>query len=117
MIEDLLTKLATPVLRFVILYGISLLGAALMSIFSMNKGFPGSISFLRAVFPQKSKRFYLLLDFILVTIFGSFVGTILFNPNTAFQAFCAGIGWIGALNVVASRASGDQEPPAPPEIK
>jgi len=81
-------------------YFITLFGSFIMYIFSFQKGFEGSISVLKRLFPKRRKVFYDRMDFFLVVISGSFVGMILFQPVSDVQAFTAGLGWVGAINMV-----------------
>ena len=76
-----------------------------MYIFSFQKGFDGSISMLRRLFPRKKKVFYDRLDFFLVVISGSFIGIIFFGPIDHKQAFTAGLGWVGAITLALKNSS------------
>jgi hypothetical protein len=81
-------------------YLTTLFGAAAMYVFSLNKGFQGSVDFLRKFFPDKSEVFYTRFDFFIVIIFGSIIGMIFFSPSTTLEALAAGFGWVGAINVL-----------------
>lgn len=84
-------------------YFTTLFGAISMYVFSLNKGFSGSIDFLKAFFPNRQEVFYIRCDFIVVNIVGSIVGTIFFNPSSALEALAAGFGWVGAINILLKR--------------
>jgi hypothetical protein len=81
----------------------TLLGAGAMYVFSLHKGFQGSVPFLKKVFPGHGAVFYNRLDCILVICFGSIIGTIFFAPSSAIQALAAGFGWVGAINILISQ--------------
>ncbi len=81
-------------------YAVTLFGSMAMYVFSLNKGFNGAGDFLRRFFPGKSDVFYDRLDFVLVVVFGSIIGSIFFSPQTAFGALAAGFGWVGAANTL-----------------
>jgi hypothetical protein len=83
-------------------YVITLFGAFCMYVFSLTKGFQGAVSFLKRFFPGHSDVFYDRLDFFVVILAGSIIGTIFFSPNSALQALAAGFGWVGAVNVLLS---------------
>ncbi|MDX6496970.1 MAG: hypothetical protein QOG23_230 [Blastocatellia bacterium] len=83
-------------------YVITLFGAFCMYVFSLTRGFQGAISFLKKFFPGHSEVFYDRLDFFVVILAGSIIGTIFFSPNSALQALAAGFGWVGAVNVLLS---------------
>jgi hypothetical protein len=71
-----------------------------MYVFSLQKGFKGAGTFLRKFFPGKSDIFYDRMDFCLVVMFGSIIGTIFFSPQSSFAALAAGFGWVGAVNTL-----------------
>lgn len=81
-------------------YMVTLLGSFSMYLFSSAKGFEGSVPMLKKLFPNKRKVFYDRIDFLLVVLIGSAVGTIFFHPNDSLQALAAGFGWVGAMNVM-----------------
>lgn len=81
------------------LYVVTLFGAASMYVFSLKKGFEGSISFLIKMFPERTNVFYDRLDFLVVTIMGSILGYLLLDPKQVHQALVAGLGWVSAVNV------------------
>lgn len=87
-------------------YMITLLGSFSMYLFSFAKGFEGATARLRQLFPQRRKVFYDRLDFVLVVMLGSAIGTIFFRPGDALQALAAGFGWVGAVNVLFAKRSG-----------
>ena len=104
MIEQLLATLNTPGVDAALRYLTTLFGAAAMYIFSLNRGFEGAIAWLRRVFPGHEQVFYDRLDFIVVAIAGSIIGTISFHPAGTFEALAAGFGWVGAMQVLVHRA-------------
>ena len=89
-----------PYFEPVLLYTITLFGCVAMYIFSNQKGFQGTIAFLKKFFPKRTKLFYYRTDFFLVTIAGSIIGTIFFNPTSTIEALAAGFGWVGAINIL-----------------
>lgn len=90
----------TPEGQKLSLYLTTLFGSFIMYIFSFQKGFDGSISVLKKLFPGRRKVFYDRLDFFVVVVSGSFVGMIMFIPTNHVQAFSAGLGWVGAVTMV-----------------
>ena len=73
-----------------------------MYVFSLNKGFNGSVDFLKKMFPNHSPLFYDRIDFFVVIFVGSIIGTIFFSPANTLQALSAGFGWVGAINILLS---------------
>jgi hypothetical protein len=95
--------LVSPYLIKGMLYLITLFGSTAMYVFSLSKGFHGSVDFLRKMFPDHSQLFYDRIDFFVVIFAGSVIGTIFFSPTNTLQALAAGFGWVGAINVLMSR--------------
>jgi hypothetical protein len=81
----------------------TVLGVAATHIFSMRRGFEGSVPFLKRFFPGHGDVFYRRLDFLLVVLFGSLIGTIFFAPSNMVEGFAAGVGWDGAFNTVMNQ--------------
>ncbi|HEY2955738.1 MAG TPA: hypothetical protein VGK89_10870 [Candidatus Eisenbacteria bacterium] len=77
---------------------IVLFGSVAMYVFQLNRGFEGALGFLRRILPGRSDAFYSRVDFIVVSLAGSAIGQIIFEPRTPFQALAAGVGWVGAMN-------------------
>lgn len=80
-----------------------------MYMFSVVKGFQGTLSTLRNLLPNRSNSYYYKLDFLIVAIAGSIIGTIFFRPQDPLQALAAGLSWFGALSVLAKQ---NQPPPS-----
>ena len=59
--------ISSPDVRPLIYYVITLFGAPAAYVFSLNKGFQGSIPFLKKLFPGYDPLFYQRLDCLLVT--------------------------------------------------
>jgi hypothetical protein len=98
----LLNFLQSPIGLRCSFFLITLFGATAMYVFSLQKGFKGAGLFLRRFFPGKSEIFYDRMDFLLVVMFGSVIGTIFFWPGSAIAALAAGFGWVGATNTLLS---------------
>lgn len=94
--------LVSPYFIKAIYYVTTLFGSTAMYVFSLNKGFHGSVDFLRKMFPEHSEVFYDRIDFFIVIFAGSVIGTIFFSPTNTLQALAAGFGWVGAINVLLS---------------
>ncbi|MBI1924089.1 hypothetical protein HYR99_07540 [Candidatus Poribacteria bacterium] len=88
-------------------YIITLFGAAVMYMFSLNNGFQGAVQFLKKFFPGRSPVFYDRGDFFIVIFAGAIIGTIFFSPSNALEALAAGFGWVGAINVLTNRKEGE----------
>jgi hypothetical protein len=86
-----------------VLYYTALFGAAAMYIFSLQKGFEGSIPFLKRAFPGRADHVYVRIDFLIVIVFGSIIGFVTISPTNTLQALAAGVGWVGSVNVLVSR--------------
>jgi hypothetical protein len=91
--------LSDSVLRYVT----TLFGASAMYVFSLFKGFTGSVPALQRLLPNRSAVFYDRLDFLILVFTGSIVGTIFFHPQDTLQALSAGFGWVGAINVLMNQ--------------
>lgn len=87
-------------------YLTTLFGATAMYVFALNKGFEGAIPFLRRFFPNRTDTFYNRVDFFIVILAGSIIGTISFSPQSTLQALAAGFGWVGAMNVLMTPKAG-----------
>jgi len=98
--SELLAWMTSPDFLPILYYLCTVLGVAATHLFSMHRGFKGSIPFLKRVFPGHHDVFYRRLDFLLVVLFGSLIGTILFAPSNMHTAFAAGVGWDGAFNTL-----------------
>jgi hypothetical protein len=85
-------------------YVITLFGALATCVFSLNKGFQGSVPFLKKLFPGYDPVFYQRLDCLLVICFGSIIGTIFFAPSSAIQGLTAGFGWASAIKLLMDHA-------------
>lgn len=87
-------------------------GSTSLYLFSLSKGFQGSLPRLRHLVPGRSNVFYDRLDFLIVVLLGSIIGTVFFGPTNNLQALAAGFGWISAVNVLSSpkRGPAHEEP-------
>lgn len=82
-------------------YLVTLFGSTAMYVFTQSKkGFVGAKHFLKKMFPDRSEAFYFRTDFLLVVIFGSAIGFIVFSPHESLEALAAGFGWVGAMNTL-----------------
>jgi uncharacterized membrane protein YbjE (DUF340 family) len=77
-------------------------GATCLYLFSLSKGFEGSVPVLRRLLPNRPSVFYDRVDFLIVIVLGSIVGTVFFVPVTPAQALAAGFGWVSAVNVLSA---------------
>lgn len=93
----------------IVRYMITLLGSFSMYLFSFSKGFEGTTAKLRQLFPNRKKVFYDRVDFVLVVLLGSAIGTIFFGPKDSLQALAAGFGWVGAVNILLAKREGEQD--------
>jgi hypothetical protein len=91
----------------VINYVTTLFGASAMYVFSLFKGFNGSVPALKKLLPNRAEVFYDRLDFLILVFTGSIIGTIFFHPQDTLQALSAGFGWSGAINVLVSQRGPD----------
>jgi hypothetical protein len=84
---------------------------------SLSENFNGTRAFLKNFAPQMSTTNLFRLDFVIVTVVGSIVGLIFFNPVGYQQALLAGIGWFTSVQALAKGANSaiakypDQIPP------
>jgi len=97
---------AAPDFTPVLYYLVTLFGASAMYVFSLNKGFEGSLAFLKRVAPGKTQVFYDRVDFVIVIFAGSVIGTIFFSPVSTLEALAAGFGWVGAINILLNKGTG-----------
>ena len=111
--ENLVAVANSPHFAAIVNYVITLFGATAMYVFTLHKGFDGSVPFLRRMFPGRRKVFYDRVDFLIMIFAGSVIGTIFFSPSNTLQALAAGFGWVGAINVLISQrhatADADEE--------
>ena len=91
----------------VVNYVTTLFGASAMYVFSLFKGFNGSVPALKRLLPNHADVFYDRLDFLILVFTGSIIGTIFFHPQDTLQALSAGFGWSGAINVLVSQRPQD----------
>jgi hypothetical protein len=94
-----------PDLQVVLRYLTTLFGAIAMYVFSLNRGFEGSVAWLRKMWPNRPAVLYDRLDFVIVVLAGSLIGFISFNPRTSYEALAAGFGWVGSINVLMNRGA------------
>ncbi len=80
-------------------------GAVCMHIFSLNRGFEGSLDSLKRLCPGRSDAWYHRVDFTVVVIAGSIIGSLVYAPSNALEALAAGFGWVGAMNVLTTRGA------------
>jgi hypothetical protein len=88
-----------PVKRF----GFIFFGSLVMYLFSLSKGFTGSVPALQRLMPGKKQVFYDRVDFGIVVVTGAVVGTLFFRPQDPLQALAAGLGWSSAINVLVTQ--------------
>ncbi len=88
-----------PVKRF----GITFFGSVVMYLFSLSKGFTGSVPALQKLMPGRTQVFYDRVDFVIVVVTGAIVGTVFFHPQDPLQALAAGLGWSSAINVLVTQ--------------
>lgn len=93
----------------------TLCGSTSLYMFSLSKGFQGSTPVLKRLFPGNRVVFYDRLDFIIVIVLGSIIGTVFFVPTTPAQALAAGFGWITAVNVLSHPGQRVSQPDTSPE--
>jgi uncharacterized membrane protein YbjE (DUF340 family) len=98
----LLSYLLSPELLQERLFLLTLCGAIALYLFSLSKGFQGSVPVLRKLFPGRRDAFYDRLDFVIVIFLGSIIGTVFFVPTNSAQALAAGFGWISAVNILTA---------------
>jgi hypothetical protein len=84
-------------------YLITLFGTMAMYVFSLHKGFEGAGKWLRNMFPGRKKVSYQRMDFLIVVLAGSVIGTIAFAPRDNLQALTAGLSWVSLMNVLLSK--------------
>jgi hypothetical protein len=48
----------------------------------------------------RSDTFYYRSDFVVMSLSGTIIGLITFDPQGIYQALAAGFGWAGAMNVL-----------------
>ena len=65
----------------------TLFGSVAMYMFSLYKGFEGTTPALRRLIPGRSDVFYDRLDFLVVALTGTIVGTIFFHPRDTSRVF------------------------------
>lgn len=94
----------------VLRYLTTLFGTGAMYIFSLFRGFTGSVPALKRLMPDRTMVFYDRLDFLILVFSGSVIGTIFFQPKDTLQALAAGFGWVGAVNVLLSQKPPEHAP-------
>ena len=85
------------------LYIVTLFGSLSMYVFSLNKGLPVATPVIKKLFRNRSESFYDWSDLLVVVVFGSIIGSIVFHPQSALPALAAGFGWVGAVSTLVSQ--------------
>ena len=93
-----------PLLQQALYYATVLFGATVTQMLSLTKNFKGTQDFLRRLAPKLGDEAVFRWDFVIVTIIGSLIGFILFEPNGYKQALLAGIGWTASIQALARGA-------------
>lgn len=79
-------------------------GALVVPILSLYpKEFKGALTFLQKMFPNKSERFYFLLDFLIVPIIGALLGYYLLDPISTKASICAGLSWSSTITAFSKK--------------
>jgi uncharacterized membrane protein YbjE (DUF340 family) len=118
-----LLYLLGPELHQVRLFLLTVCGALALYLFSLSKGFQGSVPVLRKLFPDWRDAVYDRLDFCIVILLGSIIGTVFFVPTNPAQALAAGFGWISAVNILTAPQTAPSHPkpltqqPATPPVQ
>jgi len=67
------------------------------------------MEFLPHINPKwKGSTITRIIDMLLFTVVGAFIGTIFTQPTTAQQALAAGLGWTGLLSSVSKSGGVDE---------
>lgn len=93
-----------PTIELGLLYATVLFGALVTQILSLTRNFNGSQAFLKQFAPNISDTMVFRIDFATLTVLGSIIGMILFDPHDYKQALLAGIGWITSVQALAHSA-------------
>lgn len=98
----------TPILdrlESIMYFAITLFAATVAYLFSVNSKLKSSVPALKRLIPSRSDAFYDRIDFIVMTFGGAVIGFVFFDPTTARQALSAGLGWVGAVNILSHGSS------------
>jgi uncharacterized membrane protein YbjE (DUF340 family) len=99
-LRDVFLYLASAECTPIRLFLLTLCGSTALYLFSLSRGFRGSSPVLKKLMPGHRDHYYDRVDFVVMIVFGSIIGTVFFVPTTATQALAAGFGWISAVNVL-----------------
>ncbi len=90
-------------------------GACATIFMGLAKKLPTTVKLLKKMFPRKSPEWYVRADFVLVWLFGSMAGYILYGPRNTQQAFLAGMGFVSIIRLgigtFESEADAREKPP------
>lgn len=84
-------------------------GALALYLFSLTKGFQGSVPVLKKLLPGHEDVFYNRIDFVIVIVLGSIIGTLFFVPSNPPQALAAGFGWVSGVNILTAPDSAKKQ--------
>ena len=89
----------------------TIVGAASLKIFSINRGFEGTVRWLKLVRPRWSNARLHAVDTVVTTLLGAYIAWITFQPDSQANGFLAGLGWTGIINNVTLKQGSGAEAP------
>ena len=79
---------------------ITFAGAIISELLSIYADMIGCKTFLKKLIPNKSDRFYFIVDALLLPFIGTALAYFIMEPTSMKTAFCAGLTWCGTLQTL-----------------
>ena len=87
----------------------SFLGATITQLLSTNSDMIAPLKQIKAIFPQKSKTWYVRANCILLIVVGTMISLIVLEPTSIRASFCAGLTWCGTLQTLGITLHPDKD--------
>ena len=89
-----------PVIMDYLLLIVTFVGALISELLSIYADMIGCKTFLMKLIPNKSERFYFIIDALLMPVIGTALAYFIMEPESMKTAFCAGLTWCGTLQTL-----------------
>lgn len=82
-------------------------GAVISQLLSLYKNLEGCQPFLKKAFPKRSKRWYFIVNAIILPLIGAILAFVILEPDNVKTSLCAGLTWCGTLQTLGISKSED----------